>query len=198
MDQAALLLLATEGEFTGFTSTVDMPRGVLAEVREPASSGGSALGGTAEPDDYYVDFTTRLSQLSLPRAGGVSGGGGAGWGALVISADYSSDSSDGSSSEDEPGGEGASGGDGEPLVSFSDFIIDAEGGRSTDLPTLGDFVADAEGGRSTGPPTVGDFVAEAGEDDFPDPGEMDETLEEEPLYGGPAPAGTILDFVSDA
>ena len=84
------LLLAYDDEFTGFTAQ-----------ETPALTSTGTLGGSADPDGYYEDFTARLGGFvrAYPRirTGGNahahahshahSPGGGINWGAVVVALD---------------------------------------------------------------------------------------------------------------
>jgi hypothetical protein len=76
------LLLAYDDEFTGFTAQ-----------ETPALTSTGTLGGSADPDGYYEDFTARLGGFvrAYPRirTGGNAHapGGGINWGAVVVALD---------------------------------------------------------------------------------------------------------------
>jgi hypothetical protein len=160
VSKAQDLLLAYNDDFTGFTSSSTMaqplePAGSLATAGPPSWATG-VLGGAADPDGYYEDFTARLDQFvrRYPRLGGGGRPGGRGqrgdldWSALVITLDAPDESSDGSDDEagedtedreegdsedeDEPQPAAAAAADGtrggSPLISLSDFIVEADGG----------------------------------------------------------------------
>jgi hypothetical protein len=173
------ILLAYDPGFVGFTSVAEMgaplePRGDLASA--PAVE---AIGGTADPDGYYEDFSARLERFvqAYPRLGG----GPRRLGGFVVEYDPPPDSDESSSGSD---ADAAAAADGGPP---SAGVL---GGCACELPpprpgpafSLSDFVIETP---PAAPPVVGR-------------GEMDETELERPTFearrlGSPS----ILDYAID-
>ncbi len=165
------VLLAYNGEFTGFTSVSEM-----AQPLEPFRTG--VLGGTADPDGYYEDFSARLDRFvrDHPRLGGggpLPGPGGIDWGAVVVAFDPLSDS-DGADDADDADDDADDGAD--------DADDDTKGGDPPPaVMTFSEFIVEADGGKRGAPAREDNLAADEALG-----GEMDETDAEELAY---APAG---------
>ena len=98
------LLLAYNGDFTGYTSLGSMPQPL--EHRGSLRPEGVVLGGTVTSDGYYEDFTASLARfvkdyprLAAPQARPKTGGTAAearplNWGAMIITFSAPDDSDD--------------------------------------------------------------------------------------------------------
>jgi len=135
------VLLAYNADFTGFDSQ--------AQPLEATSAVSPTIGGTADPDGHYEDYTELLAQFvrDYPHIGGSE------WGAVVVDLDGSVNG---------------------PAVSIVDFVTEtkteAEGSNETETKAEGSNETEtkAEGGNEGG-----------NESSNEDPeGEMDETAAE--------------------
>lgn len=212
------LLLAYDPDFVGFTSLASMalPLEREGDVAAPSSTG--TLGGTADPDGYYDDFTARLDRFvrAHPRLGATGGGGGAlDWKALVITLDGEGDSDhcgrcDG---EGEGDGGGDGGDDGDYLYYggcgyYSDYgggeasdggeVCDGEeggagGGDEPPLMSLGDYIVGVDGGVGSRDPATGEMDESGAEGLSYSERELDGLAPEE-LETGEQPT-SLLDYL---
>ena len=158
------ILLAYNPDFTGLTSLNQMattlePSGDLAVAPGAPETGGSTgvLGGTADADGYYEDFTARLDRFvrAYPRLGGTGPAFGApgrlDWNAIVVAFDESEGSS-GDESAGPGGDESAGPGDDESagILASERHLADARSatGGSPALVSLSNFIVEVDGGKT--------------------------------------------------
>ena len=170
------LLLAYDADFTGYTSLSRMAQPLEDRAAIPRSRQTGTLGGTADPDGYYEDFTARLGRFvrEYPMLGAFEAPPGNAKVApppVAVSfggiGDSDSDDFDDAGADDDgadddgfdddgaddDGADGADGADDVGADGGADGGADAGAGRrQSSMPNLRDFVVNVRPPHANGPP----------------------------------------------